>query len=222
MKRREFLTGTAAAVSMARRGRAQGASREAKLARVGVMSAGFGRLIPETWDRSKPVEPKQLDIMDIPEMLADQFGLHHFEVQQIYFLSMEPSYYARFNERLKKAKCKVSNMPLELDDHGYAGTVGPSSPDPALRAKAIDLTKKWMDIAAMIGCPSVMVNQGTGPLPEDLGPCIETLKAMAAYGKTKNVAVTMENRVPGNAGTTGKPHQGIEHLRESRSRKLPG
>ena len=39
-----------------------------------------------------------------------------------------------------------------------------------------------------------MVNQGTGPLPDDLGPCIETLKTMAAYGKMHNVAVTMENR----------------------------
>jgi len=192
MRRREFLIGTAAA-SSAGLVLAQD-SREAKLARVSIMSGAFGRLIPEVWDRSQPVAPKELDIMDVPQLLADRFGLHNFEVQQIHFLSMEPSYYAKFNERLKQAKCKVSNMPLELDDKGYAGIVGPSSPDPALRARAIDLTKKWIDIAAMIGCPSVMVNQGTGPLPEDLGPCIETLKTMGAYGKSKNVAVTLENR----------------------------
>jgi sugar phosphate isomerase/epimerase len=193
MKRREFLIGSAATASLTRVGRAQD-SREAKLAHVSIMSGGFGRLIPEVWDRSQPVAPKELDIMDVPQLLGDRFGIHHFEVQQIHFLSMEPSYYTKFNEKLKQAKCKMSNMPLELDDHGYAGIVGPSSPDPALRARAIDLTKKWIDIAAMIGCPSVMVNQGTGPLPEDLGPCIETLKTMAAYGKSKNVAVTMENR----------------------------
>ena len=39
-----------------------------------------------------------------------------------------------------------------------------------------------------------MLNQGSGPLTGDLGPCIETLKSMAAYGKSKNVAVTIENR----------------------------
>src|SRR5215472_8143113 len=193
MNRREFLA-TAATACAARAANAQNASRQAELDRISIMSGGFGRLIPEVWDRSKPVEPKQMDIMDIPEFLADHFGLHHFEVQNIHFLSMEPSYYAKFNERLGRAKCQISNMPLELDDHGYAGIVGPSSPEPALRARATDLTKKWIDIAAMIGCPSVMVNQGTAPLPGDLGPCIETLKTMAAYGKTKKVVVTMENR----------------------------
>jgi hypothetical protein len=193
MKRREFLMATAAAVSLARRGQAQEATREAKLARIGVMcGGGFG--IAQTWNRSQPVEPKRLDVMDLPELLADKFGLHNFELQQIFFLSMEPSYFARFNERLMKAKSKITNMPLELDDQGYAGIVGPSSPDPALRAKALDLTKQWMDRAAMIGCPSVMLNQGSGPLTENLGPTIETLQSMAAYGKTKNVAVTIENR----------------------------
>ena len=133
--------------------------------------------------------------MDIPELLADRFGLHNVEVQTIYFLSMEPSYCARFNERLKKAKSKITNMPLELDDraHTYSGIIGPSATDPALRAKAIDLTKQWIDVAAMIGCPSVMLNQGRN-FTENLDVFIENLKTMEAYGKTKNVSVTMENR----------------------------
>jgi len=196
MKRREFLMGTAVTASLARRGRAQGASREAKLARIGMMCRGFGDQRVSTWDRSQPVQPKQLDIMlDAPELLADRYGLHNMEVQTIFFLSMEPSYYARFNERLKKAKCKVTNMPLELDDrdHTYSGIIGPSATDPALRAKAIDLTKQWIDIAAMIGCPSVMLNQGRN-FAENLESFVETLKIMEAYGKTKNVAITMENR----------------------------
>jgi hypothetical protein len=189
--------GTAAAASLTRRAWAQGASREAKLARIGMMFGGFGGRLRPTWDRSQPVEPQQVDaIMDAPQLLADTYGLHNMDIQSIYFLSMEPSYYARFSERLKKAKCKVTNMPLELDDnaHQWAGIVGPSATDPALRAKAIELTKQWIDIAAMIGCPSVMLNQGSGPLTENLEPAIETLKIMGAYGRTKNVAVTMENR----------------------------
>jgi sugar phosphate isomerase/epimerase len=108
---------------------------------------------------------------------------------------METSYAARLSERLKKAKCKVTNMCLELDDreHQWSGMVGPSATDPALRAKAIDLTKKWIDLAAIIGCPSAMVNQGRN-FAENLDVFIENLKTMEAYGKTKNVAITMENR----------------------------
>jgi hypothetical protein len=195
MKRREFVMGAAAAACLMRRGRAQ-ASKQAKLARIGVFSFGVGGRLPEIWDRSQPVESNQPDLMDVPEMLADQFGLHHVEIQTIYFRSLEPSYFTSFNERLKKAKCTVSNMPLELDDreHQWSGIIGPGGPDAESRTKAIQLTKQWIDLAAIIGCPSVMINQGAGALTENVGPAIDALKTMAAYGKTKNVAITVENR----------------------------
>jgi hypothetical protein len=196
MRRRDFLMGAAATAAVARRGRAQGTSREAKLARIGIMCRGFGTQRFEAWDRSQPVDPKLHDnMLDAPEVLADRYGLHHMEVQTIYFPSMEPSFYARFNERLKKAKCTMTNIPLELDDpaHQYSGMIGPSATSPELRAKTIELTKKWIDIAAMMGCPSVMVNQGRN-FAQNLDVFVENLKAMEAYGKTKNVAVTMENR----------------------------
>ena len=51
-------------------------------------------------------------------------------------------------------------MPIQLDPTGYKGIMSPCSPDPQVRAHAIDLTKQWMDRTAMIQCPSVMPNQG--------------------------------------------------------------
>ena len=193
MKRREFLAGAATAVILTRHGRAQ-QDRAAKLARIGVMSGAFGRQTGTSWD--PPGETYTLDIMDVPAILADQFGLHYFELQTPHFLSTEPSYVARFNDRLKKAKCRISNICLELDDadHKYSGLVGPGSADPALRAKGVELTKKWIDIAASIGSPTVMANQTSTPLVDNFDTCVEALKAMEAYGKTKNVAVTVENR----------------------------
>jgi sugar phosphate isomerase/epimerase len=142
------------------------------------------------------VDPKDLEIMlDAPEILADRYGLHNMDVPTQYLLTMERSYYARFNERLKKAKCKVTNMCCEIDEpgHQWEGLIGPGATDPALRAKAIELTKQWIDIAAMIGCPSVMVNQGRN-FTANLESFVATLKVMGAYARTKNVAVTMENR----------------------------
>src|SRR5215475_7975641 len=99
MKRREFLAGTATAVILARRGRAQ-QDRAAKLARIGVMSGAFGRQTGTSWD--PPGQTRSLDISEVPEMLADQFGLHSFELQTPHFLSTDPSYVARFNDRRKK------------------------------------------------------------------------------------------------------------------------
>jgi hypothetical protein len=49
----------------------------------------------------------------------------------------------------------------------------------------------------VLGSPSVMVNQG--PLADGtLASAIEGLKTVAAYGKSKNVFVTIENRGPIN------------------------
>jgi hypothetical protein len=189
MKRREFLVGAATLCG----GRLGAQDRAQKLKRVGCMSGCFDGLVTEVRDWSKPAAAGKLDIMDFPEMLADRFGIHNVEVQQIHFLSMEPSYYRKFLERVKKAKSRMIDMPLELDDHGYSGTISPCSADPQNRARAIELTKQWIDRAAIIECPSVMINQGP-MLPDDLGPVIESLQTLSAYGKSKKVAVIMENR----------------------------
>ena len=194
MKRRDFLLGSAALMPLVGVGRAQDAATRAKLDRVSVMSNDFDAIMTEVRDWSHVAAPKQLDIMDYPEMLADRYHIHNVDVLNINFLSMEPSYYRKFNARLKQAKSKMVNMPVELDEKGYSGIVSTCSPDPALRAKAVDLTKKWIDIASMIGCPSIMVNQGTRALPEDLAPCIDALKTLSAYGKSKKVAIVIENR----------------------------
>ncbi len=67
--------------------------------------------------------------------------------------------------------------------------------------------KQWIDHAVILGCPHVMINQGT-LAPEVKQAAIDTMKAMVAYGKTKKVAITMENRgggAPGRGGAPGAP-----------------
>jgi hypothetical protein len=194
MKRRDFLMGTAVTASLARLASAQQASKEAKMMRIGLMCGGLGGVLSPNWDRTGPVASK-VDLLDAPDYLVENYGLHNMDLQTPYFPNMDTSYAARLSERLKKANCKVTNMCLELDDreHQWSGDVGPSATDPAIRAKAIDLTKKWVDIAAIIGCPSCMVNQGRN-FTEHLDVFVENLRTMQDYAKTKNVTITMENR----------------------------
>ena len=63
------------------------------------MSNDFDRILPEIWDRSKEMAPRGLDMMDLPEAVADRLHLHHLEACNINLLSMEPSYINRFKER---------------------------------------------------------------------------------------------------------------------------
>lgn len=199
MSRRDFLFGTAATVAasaLSRLALAQDSATLAKLARISLLTNDFSDTLPEIWDRSKSVAPKRLDMMDLPDAVADHLHLHNLEVCNINLLSMEPSYIGEFKERLHKAKSRVVDLIVELDPPAtaYRGYISVCSPNPEIRAHAIGETKKWIDIAAVLGSPSIMPNQGVRYLPEDLAPCIEGLKALVEYGKPKGVAVILEPR----------------------------
>jgi hypothetical protein len=195
MKRREFLAGAAAA-SLAGLARAQNAALSPKLDRISLMTNCFNGLLPETRDRLKETAPGALDMMDVPDAVAERLHLHHLEVCNINLLSMEPAYIRKFKERVDKAKSKVVNLVVELDgpDRALRGAISPCSPDPAMRAKAIEMAKPWIDIAAVLGSPSVMINQGPSDISQDPEPRVEALKTLAAYAKSKNVLIIMENR----------------------------
>jgi len=165
-------------------------------------------------------------MLDLPQLIADRLHLHHLEVSNFNLISMDPSYIGEFKERMRKAKSKAVDLIVELDPPAtkYRGYISVCSPDAEIRAHAIEETKKWIDIAAVLEAPSIMPNQGVGYLPgavprppspragsktahvpyqpppwnrenlQALTPCIEGLKTVVDYGKTKGVAVILEPR----------------------------
>jgi hypothetical protein len=199
MKRREFLIGSAvtAAGSAMLRGQQ---SDPAKLDRISAMSGCFSAILKLP---GRPQDSQHtLDILDLPDMLVERLGLHHVELQHSHFASTETSYLEEFKARLRKAKSQMNQINLEFGDLNI------SNPDPIRRLETIDLTKAWVDHAAVLGCPRVMVNQGT-LAAEVRQAAIVTLKTMVEYGKSKKVFITMENRGGGGgrgpAGSPGAP-----------------
>lgn len=230
MRRREFLMGSIVAAGTAAIGASQDIIVKSKLDRIGAMSGNFSDLLTQATDWSQPVAPGKLDIMDFPDLLAERYGIHNVEVEDRHFLSLEPAYYEKFHARLQKAKSRMINIDLELDNVGYRGTISPCSPDPQIRAHAIELTKQWIDRAAMIECPSVMPNQGR-TWGEDLTPIIDALKSLRDYGASKNVAIILEERgsipidtlvkVIRESGIHANPDMGNWKNEESMERGLP-
>jgi hypothetical protein len=194
MKRREFLIGSALAAGAVRM---SGQSPDqVKLDRVSIMSLCFSRILKST---AHPDDANRtIDILDVADIISQRWGVHHLEMQHSHFLSTEAGYLEEFRNLLKKAKTQMNQINLEF------GPLNISSPDPVLRVETIDLTKKWIDHAIVLGCPRVMVNQGT-LAPEVRQSAIDTLKTINAYGKAKKVFVTMENRDdgPGRRGREG-------------------
>lgn len=183
IRRREFLISSGLAASGA--GAWSQSADRAKMDRVAIMSYSFNLIVKSD---AHPDDPRRtLDILDFPDSMARRYGIHNLEIQHYHFRSTEPDYLAEFQNRLKKARSRMTQVVLEF------GPLNVSSADPIVRVETIDLTKRWIELAVTLGCPRVMINQGT-LAPEVRLTAIDSLKKINAYAKTKNVAVTMENR----------------------------
>jgi Xylose isomerase-like TIM barrel len=210
VRRREFLISSAVVAGTANKGWTQSPD-PAKLDRIAIMTLCFSSIIKSAAHKDEPA--RTLDILDAPQMIAERYGVHWVEVQHAHFPSTESSYLKEFRGRLAKAKSRINQICLEF------GPLNISSPDAALRVQTINLTKKWIDYAVELGCPRIMVNQGTMDA-EVRQTAIATFKTICEYGKSQNVAVTMENR-----GRSAPWYVVVEVIKEvllSASFRLPG
>lgn len=183
MMRREWIMGSVAAMVS---GRLEGQSADAaKLDRIAVMSGTFAPLLK---GMARPGNPKAtIDLMDLAGVVAERFGIRHVEFQQSDFPSTEADYLREFRSRLQAAHSEVSQIGLEF------ANLNVSSPDLVIRLETIELTKRWIDYAAALGCARVMVNHG------DLAPAVRdsavaALKRLKGYAEAKRVSITLQNR----------------------------
>jgi Xylose isomerase-like TIM barrel len=215
MKRREFLIGAASAAAFAsiRTGWAQDASQApptapanqpgvpaqvdpAKLARISIMTLNFSNLLKLPGQSDNPA--RTLELFDLPQMFVDVYGVHNIEFQHSHIPSTEPAYLKDLRAQIEKCKSRMTQINLEF------GSMNISAADPVQRVQAIDLTKRWVDHALILGCGRVMVNQGQ-PTQENKQYAIETLKTMGDYAKSKGVKVSMETRGGGGGRRGGAP-----------------
>jgi hypothetical protein len=123
------------------------------------------------------------------------------EFQHYHIPSTEPSYLKELRSHIEKSKSRMTQINLE-----FSG-LNMSAPRLRDRLMAIDLTKAWVDHAVLLGAQRVMINQGAQggalnvmPNHENKVYGIPALKAMADYGKSKGIIVSMETRGAGGGG----------------------
>jgi sugar phosphate isomerase/epimerase len=122
--------------------------------------------------------------------VKEKFNVTRIEPWSEHFLSTDAEYLDELRSMVKQAGCGFANIAADGQDSFY-------SPDPAVRAKAVAFAKKWIDVAAHIGSPSVRINIPAAKNAEpDVALVAESLKVVAAYGAGKNVVVHHENDNP--------------------------
>ena len=205
MRRREFLLSAAAVAGIASRplvrAQAPKGAGQSTLDRIAIMTLNFQSLLKVPDEPDGP--DRTLDLFDVAEMIADKYGVHKVEFQHYHIPSTEPSYLKELRGHIEKSKSRMTQINLE-----FSG-LNMSAPRLRDRLMAIDLTKMWIDHAVALGAQRVMINQGSQggsspvmPNHENKVYGIPALKAMADYGKSNGIIVSVETR--GGGGGRGR------------------
>ncbi|HJS97642.1 MAG TPA: sugar phosphate isomerase/epimerase family protein [Terriglobales bacterium] len=134
-------------------------------------------------DRSKP----GMTLLEFPAMVVKEFKVNKLEPLGQHFASTDAAYLGQFREAVQKAGCHIVDIPMGGEESYY-------DPDPAVRQKAIDLGKKWVDIAVAVGSPSIRNHIGGAKnVKPDVARTAESLRQVVKYAASKNVVVNLEN-----------------------------
>jgi sugar phosphate isomerase/epimerase len=129
----------------------------------------------------------RMDIKDFPAYVVKRFDVRNVEILGQHLRSTDATYLGEFRQALTAAGVRVINIPTSVGASLY-------DPDAARRALAVENSKKWIDAAVALDCPSVRIHiQRAGNVPPDVERTAETLLTIAQYGASKSVAINLEN-----------------------------
>ena len=159
--------------------------------RLAVTSYPFRRLIESPTNRERDPKQPGMDLKDFAQMIATKFGIHNINPLADHFSSTEPSYLDSFRKAVESAGSHM--VDLGLSGRKFW------DPDPGQRQAALDYGKRWIDIALVVGSPSVRQHlAGSHSVKPDVDLGAQTLAKLADYGATKNILVLLENDAPVN------------------------
>jgi sugar phosphate isomerase/epimerase len=176
------------------RGRGPAPVPPAKLARISLMTLNFNTYIRNP-NNQNPTPEQTLTPFDLPKMYLENYGVRNIEYQHSTIVQSEtdPAFIKELKARLDENNVTMTQINLEF---GTAQSI--SNPDATGRQQAVEHVKQWIDIAVQYGCPRVMINQQQNQLTKETREgAVAAMKAMADYGRPKNVKVSAETRGAG-------------------------
>jgi sugar phosphate isomerase/epimerase len=156
-------------------------------ARLAVASWPFRAYIESPTNDGRDRKVPGMDLREFAAQVKDKFGVPGVEPLSTHFSSTDNRYLHSFREAIDKAGVHVVNIPVD-NVHSYYDS------DPALRQKAVQNGKKWVDVAVVLGSPSVRTSIAEA---KNAKPSVEVAAAelhkVADYGASKSVLVNLEN-----------------------------
>lgn len=173
----------------------------AKLARVSLMTLNFRTMLKFPWTQN-PNENQTLDVLDLPKMYQDVYGVSHIEFQHDHLVNGEQTppdaaFFRGMRAKLDAAKVTATQVNIEIGEiPNLAGEA---------REKWMTLGRQWVDAAPIIGVTRLMLNQ-TGLNEENKANCTSVWKEIQDYAKPKGIKISAETR--GTGGGRGRAQAG--------------
>jgi sugar phosphate isomerase/epimerase len=134
-------------------------------------------------DKKKP----GMDLRDFCAGVRKKFDVPGVEPLSAHFPSTDENYLKRFREAIEKAGVHIVDIPVDSHQSFY-------DPDAAKRKQAIDNGKKWVDIAVIVGSPSIRTSIAEVPNAKpNVEMAASALRELADYAATRDVQINLEN-----------------------------
>lgn len=163
---------------------------QAKNNRIGISTWSFHNLFTVTRYPNAAVPAKDMDVLDFPEICADQFGVHNLEIVSKHLASTEPGYLAELSARIARAHGTLTNIPIDIAELWDAPSI--SSPDDTVRNYSLGLYMDWIDRLAPLKPQTVRCDPGVMNL-DDLSLTIDSYKKLVGKAASYGIHLIVEN-----------------------------
>ena len=155
--------------------------------RLAVASWPFRAEIESATNEFRDKKRPGMDLREFAVKVREQFGVPGVEPLSAHFPSTDQSYLHGFREAMEKAGVHVVDIPVDNEFSFYDA-------DAANRKKAIEHGKKWVDVAVVLGSPSVRTSiaEAKNSKP-DVNRAAGSIREVAEYAAGKNILVNLEN-----------------------------
>lgn len=145
------------------------------------------------WSLHKAIQSRLITNLDFPRIAREHFGIEGLEFVNQLWEAPTQSYVARLKRNMQTAG--TTGVLIMCDGEGMMG-----HSDQKQRLIAADNHRKWVDIAAELGCSAIRTNmypekQPTTPEEIDafLKYCAESFARLCDYAKGPKINVIIEN-----------------------------
>jgi sugar phosphate isomerase/epimerase len=155
--------------------------------RLAVASWPFRAEIESATNESRDKKRPGMDLREFAVKVREQFGVPGVEPLSAHFPSTDERYLHGFREAVEKAGVHVVNIPVDNSFSFYDADAGN-------RQKAVAHGKKWVDVAVVLGSPSVRTSiaEAKNAKP-DVDRAAESIREVVEYAAGKNIQVNLEN-----------------------------